>query len=318
MQTHSISSSRAPQETNYQLDDHSRASALVAPSPQHITDGYTAPSTYTADSPYRAPSVTRSPHVQATEYSPSVSHPQAYSPALSSNYIPPPSPTPSQLHVYPVPETQYQQNMYQDPYQQTYQQTYQQAYRRQPYPEPTLHSYPEPALIDTVDEKVDQALSVTKPVRNGRQKKIIWIGSIVILILIGALIGIVVSKNKNSDNNDGNSSDNSISGSGSSKSSTTPTPTISRNPVSSIPVTVPSTPVTVSSIPVTVSSAPVTVPTPTSDGGNGGSGTVNPSPPTLPPQYNCPTFFCGDWLWDCRGNVCAQDSDFRALHEYLE
>ncbi|KAF8927604.1 hypothetical protein BGZ47_002056, partial [Haplosporangium gracile] len=305
-------SSKAPQEANYQLDDDSRASALVASSPQHITDGYTAPSTYTTDSPYKIPSTARSPHVQSTEYSPSASHPQAYSPALSSNYIPPPSPTPSQFHVYPVPEAQYQQNMYQDPSQQTYQQTYQQAYQHQPYPEPTLHSYPESAPVDTVDEKIDQASFVTKPGSNSRRKKIIWIGSVVILILIGAIIGIVISKNKGSDNNGGNSSDNSISGSSSSKPSTTPTPTTSRNPVSLVPVTVSTTPATVPSTPVTISFAPVTIPTPTSGGGSGGSGAINPSPPTLPPQYNCPTFFCDDWVRDCRKNTCGQDSDFKA------
>ncbi|KAK3835358.1 MAG: hypothetical protein JOS17DRAFT_736936 [Linnemannia elongata] len=315
--------SRAPQEANYQLDDDSRPNILVAPSPQHITDGSTVPSTYTADSPYGTPSTTRSPHVQASEYSPSVNHPQAYSPALSSNYIPPPSPTPSQLNAYPAPEGQHQQNLYQDPYLQTYQ---------QPYPEPTYHSYPEPALVDTVDEKFDQASSLTKPAsNNGRWKKIIWIGSIVILILIGAIVGIVVSKNKDSDNNSDNSSSNSNSGNGS-KSSTTPTPTSTssaRNPVSSIPVTIPSTPVTIPSTPVTipstpvtipstpvtVSSASVTVPTPTSGGGGSGSegsGTKTPTPPTLPPQYNCPTSFCDDWKLDCENNLCAQDSDFKA------
>ncbi|OAQ23324.1 hypothetical protein K457DRAFT_1837397 [Linnemannia elongata AG-77] len=311
--------SRAPQDANYQLDDDTRPNALVASSPQHITDGYAVPSSYIADSPYGTSSTIRNPHVQATDYSPSVSHPQAYSPALSSNYIPPPSPTSSQLNSYPVPEGQYQQNMYHVPYQQTYQQPYQnlQPYQQTPYPEPTLHSYPEPALVDTVNEKLDQASSVTKPTNNnGRRKMVIWIGSIVILILIGAIIGIVVSKNKDSDNNNGgNSSSNSNSGNGSSKSSTTPTSTSTssaRNPVSSVPVTVPSTPVTIPSTPVTVSSAPVTVPTPTSGGGSsGGSGTKTPIPPTLPPQYNCPTYFCDDWKKDCEKNVCAEDSDYK-------
>ncbi|KAK3835354.1 MAG: hypothetical protein JOS17DRAFT_772704 [Linnemannia elongata] len=302
-----LTSSRAPQEANYQLDDASRASAMVAASPQHITEAYTVSSTYTADSPYGTPSTTRSPHVQASEYSPSVNHPQAYSPALSSNYIPPPSPTPSQLNAYPAPEGQHQQNLYQDPYQQTYQQTYQnqQAYQQQPYPEPTYHSYPEPALVDTVDEKFDQASSLTKPAsNNGRRKKIIWIGSIVILILIGAIVGIVVSKNKDSDNNSDNSSSNSSSGNGSSKSSTAPTPTSSssaRNPVSSVPVTV-------SLSPVTVSSVPVTVPTPTSS--SSGS-LVTPTPPPFPEKGQCPSRFCSDWYWDCRNNVCGQDGNFK-------
>ncbi|KAF9550565.1 hypothetical protein EC957_000239 [Mortierella hygrophila] len=307
--TNSIS--RAPQEANYQLDDDSRPNALVAPSPQHITDGYAVPSTYSADSPYRTPSTIRNPHAQTTEYSPSVSHPQAYSPALSSNYIPPPSPTPSQLNACPVPGGQYQQNVHQDPYQQAYHQTYQnqQAYQQQPYPEPTHHPYPDPVLVDTVDEKVNQLSSVIKPASNsGRRKKIIWIGSLVILILIGAIIGIVVSKNKDSDNNGGNSSSDSSSGNGSSNSSTTPTPTgtsSARNPIPSVPVTIPLTP-------VTISSAPVTVPTPSNGGSSGGSGTKTPTPPTFPPQYNCPTFFCDRWLKDCENNLCAQDSDFKA------
>ncbi|KAF9136510.1 hypothetical protein BGX30_011138 [Mortierella sp. GBA39] len=303
-----ISSSRAPQEANYQLDDDSRPNALVAPSPQLITDGYAVPSTYTADSPYRTPSTIRNPHGQTTEYSPSVGHPQAYSPALSSNYIPPPSPTPSQVNVYPVPEGQYQQNVYHDPYQQTYHQTYQnqQAYQQQPYPEPILHSYPDPVLVDTVDEKVNQVSSVTKPASsNGRRKKIIWIGGIVILILIGAIIGIVVSKNKDEDNNDGNSSSNSNSGNGSSNSSTGTSS--ARNPISSARVTIPLTPVTISSAPVTVPT-----PTPTNGGSSGGSGTKTPTAPTFPPQYNCPTFFCDNWRKDCENNLCAQDSDFKA------
>ncbi|KAF9146579.1 hypothetical protein BG015_011562 [Linnemannia schmuckeri] len=177
MQSHSQSTSsiRAPQEANYQLDDNSRASTAVAASPQHITDGCAMPSIHTADSsPYRESSAVRNTHVQSTEYSSSVSHPQPYSSALSSNYIPPPSPTPSQLHAYSVPEGhQENQHVYQDPYQQTYQQTYQQSYQHQPYPEPTLHAYPAPAIVDTVDEKVDQASSMAKPTSNGDRKKII-------------------------------------------------------------------------------------------------------------------------------------------------
>ncbi|KAG0307519.1 hypothetical protein BGZ97_000367 [Linnemannia gamsii] len=283
MNSQSISS-RAPQDRYNQIDDNTHSSAVIAPSPQ-VIHGDAAPLTYTDDnSPYRTPSVIRNPNVQPYENSPSVSHPRTNSSVLSSNYIPPPSPTPSQLNACPVPEghynqavypspggtyqhqyqqyqqTQYQQqNMFQDPYQQTYQQTYQQ---HQPYPEPTLHSYSEPELVDTVDEKPrpSSAGSFTKPTNNGRRKKIIWIGAIVTLILIGAIIGIMVSmKNKDSDNKDGNSSNNSSSGGNSSKtSSPTPTPTAysSGRPATSIFVTVPSTPVTVSLI-------PVTIPTPT-------------------------------------------------------
>ncbi|KAF9146577.1 hypothetical protein BG015_011560 [Linnemannia schmuckeri] len=310
-------SSRAPQEANYQIDDDSRASAVVASSPQYI-DENAVPST---NSPYMTSSVIRNPHAQPSENSPSVSHPQAYSPALSSSYIPPPSPTPSQSNAYPVPEgtyskiafsnpdgtyqqhhqqqQHYQQNMFQNPYQQTYQQA---------YPEPIVHSYPEPALVDTftsASEKPKSTFSgsVTKSTNSGRRKKIIWIGSFVILILIGAIIGIVVSmKNKDSDKN----SDNATSRGGSSKTSpstSTPTTFSGIRPVPSVPVTVPSTP-------VTVSSAPVTVPTPT--GGSSGS-VVTPKPlPPLPEKGQCPTFFCDEWFWDCRDNVCSNDGNYKA------
>ncbi|KAH7049681.1 hypothetical protein BKA57DRAFT_460994 [Linnemannia elongata] len=306
----SIFSTRAPQETNYQIDDDSRASALVAASPQHITEDYTMSSTYNTGSPSRTSTI-RSPHVQPSEDSPSFMHHPAYSSTLSSSYIPPPSPTPSQLNAYPLPEgtysnnafssydaayqyqqqyqqQQYQQNMYQDPYQRTYQQ--------RPYPEPITLSYPVPQLVDTPTSTTKKAEpsstgSVTKSTNNGRRKMITWIGSIIILTIIGAIIAVVVSGNKSSDrNNGGNGSSNSNSGNGSSKSSTKPTSTSTssaRNPVSS---------------------APVTVPTPTS---SGGSGRITPIPPTLPPQYNCPTMFCHDWSDDCKQNVCAEDSDYK-------
>ncbi|KAK3835357.1 MAG: hypothetical protein JOS17DRAFT_846135 [Linnemannia elongata] len=319
----SISSSRAPQDANYHIDDDSRASTTVAASPQYITEGYAVPSTYTTVSPYRTSSTVRNPHVQPSKESPSFRHHQAHSPALSSSYIPPPSSTPSQLNAYLVPDgtygdktvyfshdgayqhqqqyqqQQYQQNMYQDPYQQTYQQ--------QPYPEPIVHSYPEPELVDTVASltekpKPSSTGSVTKPTKNDRRKKFIWIGAIIILIIIGAIVGVVVSmKNKDSDKG-GNSSNNSTSGKGSSRTSTTPTPTATGS--------IPSVPVTVSSTPVTVSFAPVTVPTPTS-GGSGSVVTPKPIGP-LPEQGQCPTFFCDDWYWDCRDNVCAKDGDYKA------
>ncbi|OAQ23326.1 hypothetical protein K457DRAFT_25190 [Linnemannia elongata AG-77] len=317
----SILSTRAPQETNYQIDDDSRASALVAASPQHITEDYAVSSTYTTDSPSRTPSTIRNPQVQQSEDSPSFMHPPAYSPALSSSYIPPPSPTPSQPNAYPLPEgtysnnafssrdgtyqyqqryqqQQYQQNMYQGPYQRTYQQ--------RPYPEPIVLSYPVPQLVDTPTSTTKKAESsstgsVTKSTNNGRRKMIIWVGNIIIVIIIGAIVAVVVSGNKSSDrSNGGNSSSNSNSGNGSSKSSTKPTSTSTssaRNPVSSVPVT--------------VSSAPVAVPTPTGGSGSGGSGRKTPIPPTLPPQYNCPTTFCYDWNVDCEKNVCAEDSDYK-------
>ncbi|KAG0292259.1 hypothetical protein BGZ96_004382 [Linnemannia gamsii] len=246
-------------------------------------------STYTADnSPYRTPSTVRNPHTQSTESSPSVNHPQVYSPALSPNYIPPPSPTPSQLYAHPLPEEKYSHVAYPSPggayqqqhqYQQQnmYQQTYQHPYQQQQaYPEPMVHSYPDPELVDTVDEKLrpSSAGTVTKPTNNGRRRRIIWIGAIVILILIGAIIGIVVSmKDKDSGENSGNSSDGSTSRGQSSRPTPTPTNYSSSRPSSLIPVTIPSTPTTVSSI-------PVTVPTPT-----GGGGSRVQAPP-IPPYPN--------------------------------
>ncbi|KAF8927603.1 hypothetical protein BGZ47_002055 [Haplosporangium gracile] len=301
-----------------QIDDDSRVSAMAAASPQYI-DENAVPSANYAGSPYRTPSVIRSPHAQASENSPSVGHPQAYSPALSSSYIPPPSLTTSQLNAYPVPERtyskvaysspegtyqhqhqqQYQHNMYQNPYQQTYQQA---------YLEPIVHTYPEPELVDTLTiafekPKLSSSGSVTKLTNSGRPKKIIWIGSIVILVLIGATIGIMISmKNKDSDKN----SDNSTSGGGSSKTLPfTPTPTTFSGIRS-----VPSVPVTVSLTPVTVSSAPVTVSTQTG-GGSGSVVTLKPLPPS-PEKGQCPTLFCDKWFWDCRDNVCSNDGDYEA------
>ncbi|KAF9300099.1 hypothetical protein BGZ91_009884, partial [Linnemannia elongata] len=122
----SILSTRAPQETNYQIDDDTRASALVAASPQHITEDYAVSSTYTTGSPSRTSTI-RSPHVQPSEDSSSFMHPPAYSPALSSSYIPPPLPTPSQPNAYPLPEGTYSNNAFSShdaahQYQQQYQQ----------------------------------------------------------------------------------------------------------------------------------------------------------------------------------------------------
>ncbi|KAK3835356.1 MAG: hypothetical protein JOS17DRAFT_800883 [Linnemannia elongata] len=306
-----LASSRAPQEANYHIDDDSRASTMVATSPQHITEGYAVASSYTTDSPYRTPSTARSPHVQPSEDSPSFRHPQAHSPALSSSYIPPPSPTPSQSNAYPVPEGtyggkiaysshdgvyQHQQNMYQNPYQQTYQQ--------QPYPEPIVHSYPEPNSVDTVaslTKKPSSTGSTTRSTKNGSRERFIWIGAIIILIIIGAIVAVVVSIKNNDSDKGGNSSDNSISGKGSSKTSTTPTRTATGS-IPSISTTVPSTP-------VTVSFAPVTVPTPTS-GGSGSAVTPKPLPP-FPENGPCPSNFCFDWYQDCRDNVCSQDGSYQ-------
>ncbi|KAF9117728.1 hypothetical protein BGW39_001855 [Mortierella sp. 14UC] len=318
--SNALMSSRSPQEANYQVDDLSRASENVASSPQYVNDGHSVPSTHTADSPYsRTPSM-RHPHVEPSDYSPSVSHPQAYSPSvnqtqayspalvspsLASNYIPPPSPTHSHhSQAYPVPlaynkayptaDGTYQQQQYayqQDPYQQPYQQ--------QPYPEPTLHSYPEPTLVDPVAEKVDQASTISKPVNNGRRKKIIWIGSIVILILIGAIVGLVVAmKSKDSDNsNNNNSSNNSSSGNSTLRTPTTPTTSAKPPPLGpSIPVTLPPVPATTT---IAVSSIPVTVPTP---GPSSGNRVKAPPLTNLPPKGDCPTFFCNYYIRDCREN----------------
>ncbi|KAF9934215.1 hypothetical protein FBU30_002908 [Linnemannia zychae] len=298
------SSTRSPQEANYQIDDNTRPSAHYASSPQEI-EGYSVPSTHTMDSPLVAPSVTRHPQASSVENSPSLSHPQAYSPALSTSYIPPPSPSPSQRIAYPVPNEhiandangtiQQYSYIYQDPYQQTYQ---------QPYPEPTsLYPYPEPALVDTY-EKQEHTSSLNKPINNGRRKKIIWVGGIVILILIGAIIGLVVSM-KNKDSNDKDSRDlsnNNISGTVITPTKTTPAPTTTGPIIPSIPVTLPS-------IPITTSSIPVTLPPPTPTNPNR---VIPPPLPSLPPSGSCPTYLCSDYHSNCRDNVCSQDGDYKA------
>ncbi|KAF9117382.1 hypothetical protein BGW39_002227 [Mortierella sp. 14UC] len=319
---HSPSISRAPQDPDYQIDDSSRASALLASSPQYI-DRYSVPSTHIVDSPYRTPSV-RHPHAKSGEYSPSVNHPHAYSPSLasprvSSSYIPPPSPPPSQSNAYPAPEGHrgkieypdadgtYNQHHQQFTYQDTYQQTYQQR-----YPEPTPHAYPEPTLVDTFGEKIDQA-SVVKPA-NGRRKKVIWIGIVVILVLIGAIVGLVVTmKNKNS-GGEGNNGNYLNSGDSASRTPTTPRPTSTASRTS-IPVgtSTSSTPVTVpnSSIPVIVPTAKPSSGTGGSSGGGGGGRVTAPPLPSLPAPGQCPFTFCGDYYNNCRYNVCSQDSEYQ-------
>ncbi|KAK3843866.1 MAG: hypothetical protein J3R72DRAFT_440113 [Linnemannia gamsii] len=332
----SRSPSRAPQDVNYHLDDHSRASELQAASPQYVDDGYSVPSVHSVGSPYsRTPSV-RHPHVDPLENSPSVSHPQAYSPsinnnnansyysptlvspALNSKYVPPPSPTPSHhSQAYPVPHT-YNNNPYptadstNQQQQYIYQQDpYQQGYHQQPYPEPTLHSYPEPPLVDLIDEKVDQtsSSSVTKPVNNGRRKKIIWIGSIVILILIGAIVGLViVMKNKDSGSND-NIGNNLGNNTARTSSALRPTSSVTHT---SIPVETPT-----SSIPVTVptSSIPVIVPTPQpssgSGGGGGGRASAPPLPSPMPEKNKCPSFFCHNYYFETCKGACKKDSVYQ-------
>ncbi|KAG0307520.1 hypothetical protein BGZ97_000368 [Linnemannia gamsii] len=170
---------------------------VTAPSTQYVNN-YNTPQTGT-DSPYSTPTTpARSPHVQPSEFSPSASNPQAYSPTptsttIVSSYVPPPSPTPSHKGAYPVPEGYYrnataaystvtadgtssqQYNMYhQDPYQKTYQH----QHHQQAYPDPAIvHAYPDPALVDipTNTEKPKPTLVTTsKPKSTGRRKKIIW------------------------------------------------------------------------------------------------------------------------------------------------
>ncbi|KAG0272964.1 hypothetical protein BGZ95_011237, partial [Linnemannia exigua] len=314
---------RAPQEANYYIDDHSRASELQAAAPQYIDDGYSVPSTHSVGSPYSQTSSVHHPQVESLKNSPSVSHPQAYSPSasypqayspalaspsLTSNYVPPPSPTPSHhSQAYPVPhahnnsyptvDSAYQQQQYAYP-----QDLYQQGYQQQPYPEPTLHTYP---AYDA------SSSSVTKPVNNGRRKKIIWIGSIVILILIGAIVGLVVAmKNKDSDNSNSNNSNNSSSGNSPTRTSSTPTTTTKPpSPISSIPVTLPSSPTTTTTA---VSSIPVIVPTPGPSTGNGNGSRVEPIPlPDLPPKGDCAFSFCGDYFGKCNG-LCAEDGEYKS------
>ncbi|KAF8927602.1 hypothetical protein BGZ47_002054, partial [Haplosporangium gracile] len=197
---------------------------VTAASPQHM--GGTITSHVGADSPYSTPTtMSRSPHVQLSDFSPSVSNPQAYSPTLVSptlapSYLPPPSPTPSERGVYPVSKGYYdnragmystttdgtsQQYMYQqDPYQ----------HQQQTYPEPVVQAYPDPALVGTpiITEKPKPALvSSKKPKSTGRRKKIIWAMALITVILLGVVIYLVVSMKKNKgSNNDSPSSDGRV------------------------------------------------------------------------------------------------------------
>ncbi|KAG0279968.1 hypothetical protein BGZ95_011712 [Linnemannia exigua] len=87
---------------------------------------------------------------------------------------------------------------YPTPHQQPYQQ-------QRLYSEPIIHAYPDPALVDTVDErpaKPEIKTPTSEPIYNNtrRQKKIIWIGIIITIILLGVVTGLVVApKNKDND-----------------------------------------------------------------------------------------------------------------------
>ncbi|KAF9308393.1 hypothetical protein BGZ91_007831, partial [Linnemannia elongata] len=206
-------SSRAPQ------------GSVTAASPQYIGETSITPHT-AAESPYRIPTTpSRSPHVQSSEYSPSVNYPQAYSPTLVSGSIITPSPTPSQRGAYPVPEEYYnnknkvamhssttdgtsQQNMYQQaPYQQSYQQSY--LHHQQAYPDPVVHAYPDPALVDTpITRKPTKPalVSTKKPKSTGRRKKIIWAMAFITIILLAVVVYLVLSMKKNKDSSSSSSS----------------------------------------------------------------------------------------------------------------
>ncbi|KAK5801467.1 hypothetical protein F5H01DRAFT_355450 [Linnemannia elongata] len=198
--------------------------SVTAASPQYIGETFITPHT-AAESPYRIPTTpSRSPHIQSSEYSPSVNYPQAYSPTLVPSYVPTPSPTPSQRGAYPVPEEYYnknkvamhssttdgtsQQNMYQQvPYQQSYQQSY--LHHQQAYPDPVVHAYPDPALVDTSitrKKPTKPALASTKPKSTGRRKKIIWAMAFITVILLAVVVYLVLSMKKNKDSSSSSSS----------------------------------------------------------------------------------------------------------------
>lgn len=239
---------RSSQDTNYQIDDNSRPSAVIAASPQYI-DGYSTHATYTDDSSsscgtpltllhsqiqlseLSSPSVSNNPHA----YSPSLlSNPQTYSPAFTSpttpasTYISPPSSTPSQKYAYSSPErlqnypqgdgtSQQHQYMHhhQDPYQDPYQHIYQQQ-QQQGYPEPVAHTYLEPALIDVNDKAHQSSLMIdptaTSLAASQRRKKFIWIGVIITFLAFGVTLGLVFGLKDNNNNKDSGNSNTGIPG----------------------------------------------------------------------------------------------------------
>ncbi|KAK3829722.1 MAG: hypothetical protein J3R72DRAFT_479083 [Linnemannia gamsii] len=206
-------SRRAPQDTSDQVDDSSCSIYHEAPASPQYTSGSghsvlspSSPHTI-IDSSHNASSTARNPHFLPPESSQSARHPQVYSPtlvsaSLASSFIPPPpsSPTPGyqrnamntindngtyqqhqhQQHQY-QPQYHHQQNTYQDPNQ-----------YKEPYPEPIVHNtHPDPALVDPVNEKLTTIKPKPPANKNGRRRKIIRIGAIVTVILIGVIIGLV-------------------------------------------------------------------------------------------------------------------------------
>ncbi|KAG0215477.1 hypothetical protein BGX33_001150 [Mortierella sp. NVP41] len=230
-------------------------------------------------------------------------------------------------------QTTYQQqpipNYYQQPYQEApytqavYQKPYPQAHQETQYPP---QDYPEPELVDTV-EKVD-----LKPTsQTGKRKRLYWIGGIVIVILVGAIIGLVVAMNK--DSGSGNKSNNSTSGNGtgpttslrSSTSSgfTRPTgPTTSNGAIgpTGVPVVVPTTApppppqattTTTTTTTSTSSSEAPQPPKPSTGSGGGGNRVTAPPLPPLPPKDQCQFPFCSNYFWACR-KTCKEDGDFQS------
>ncbi|OAQ23327.1 hypothetical protein K457DRAFT_142825 [Linnemannia elongata AG-77] len=209
-------SSRAPQ------------GSVTAASPQYIGETSITPHT-AAESPYRMPTTpSRSPRIQSSEYSPSVNYPQAYSPTMVPSYVPTPSPTPSQRGAYTVPAGFYnnknnlathstttdgpsqQYISQQAPYQQSY------LHHHQAYPDPVVHAYPDPTLVNTpitAKKPTKPALASTeKPKSTGRRKNIIKAMAFITIILLAVVVYLVLSMKKNKDSSSSSSSSTPSSG----------------------------------------------------------------------------------------------------------
>ncbi|KAF9146580.1 hypothetical protein BG015_011563 [Linnemannia schmuckeri] len=253
-------------------------------------------------------------------------------------------------------QTDYSQSVYQDPYQQ-HQQGYQEA-SSLPYPQQQQYhhqEYPELGLVNTT-EKLDNIDDVDSATEKGstssdKQKRLYWIGGVVITILAGVLIGLLVSmKNEDSGNNSNSGSSNSssengrgpsgsvISRSASTWSDSPPTgvpvrPTLLNDVVVPLPT---GTPV-IGPPPTTTTSGgqppvvnPPVQPTPHEEktttttsaesskptsGGGGNSGPRVPTPPlpSLPPKGNCPVLWCEqNYYWWCMNDICPKDGDLKA------
>ncbi|KAF9934219.1 hypothetical protein FBU30_002912 [Linnemannia zychae] len=199
-----------------------------------------------------------------------------------------------------------------------------------------LYGYPEPALVDTVDEKIDTLddSNETSSSSNKRQR-LYWIGGLLITILTGVVIGLIVNM-KNKDSRNG--SEAGSSGSITSRGSTLPTATWSGQGPSGIPVSLTTTAPNGTSatlpigIPVVVSPGitssgqqptqssidsprPTVVtsaqpPKPTSGGGN--DRVETPDLPPLPAKGTCPMLWCEqNYLWWCRDDICQKDGEMK-------